>query len=89
LAETQILLRAHAEAAQTAEELRRVPPDHWGDCFNAACYLARCMALAKEDPKLSADKRKELTEAYSNRAMQLFREAVQLFREAIRKGSRI
>jgi tetratricopeptide (TPR) repeat protein len=77
LADTLIDLGDHVQAARTAE---RVPPlmENVEEAYcDAARRLARCMPLAAKDANLSDDKRKELAQAYADRAVQLLREAIQ------------
>jgi serine/threonine protein kinase/Flp pilus assembly protein TadD len=76
LAQTLLRLKDHAELARVAIQLRRVSPNRFRECCHAAHYLARCMVLAKDDARLSDDKRKELTGAYGEQAVQLFRETI-------------
>jgi tetratricopeptide (TPR) repeat protein len=75
----QVLLQLadHAAAAATAEELARFGYDPIGDCYNAACYLANCVALAEKDGKLSPAQRTELAGRYAERAVALLRRSMQ------------
>jgi tetratricopeptide (TPR) repeat protein len=78
LARTLLEKGEHAEAARLAEELVQVSPGTPADSFNAACYLAKCVALAEEDPMMAAEKRKELAQSYADRAVKLLRAAFEI-----------
>jgi serine/threonine-protein kinase len=79
LAKTRLALKDHAGAAQAAVEIRRSCPDPRTAGYQAAVFLAGCLALADRDPQLSTDRRKALTDQYG-------RKAVAILAEAIRKG---
>jgi hypothetical protein len=70
LAETLLRLGEHAGAAEAAAEMCRVFPDRPFDQYNAACFLARCVALAASDPGLGMEKREELARTYASQAVQ-------------------
>src|SRR5262249_28227321 len=76
LVETLLALHDHAAAAKQAETLPRLNAGKAHATYDAACFLAHCMRLADKDPKLPEAKRKELTQAYGDRALALLRQAV-------------
>jgi serine/threonine protein kinase len=49
LAWTLVQLGDHVAAAETAQNLADVFPDHAQDSYYAACFLARCVPLTKEE----------------------------------------
>jgi tetratricopeptide (TPR) repeat protein len=69
-------LGEHTAAAAEAHELARVGFDPAEDCYNAACYLSRCVPLAEKDASLLQPERKELARRYSDQAMDSLRQAV-------------
>jgi serine/threonine protein kinase/tetratricopeptide (TPR) repeat protein len=69
-------LGEHTAAAAEAQELARVGFDPAEDCYNAACYMSRCVPLAGKDASLLQAERKELARRYSDRAMDFLRQAV-------------
>jgi tetratricopeptide (TPR) repeat protein len=75
-AETCLHLGDHAGAAAAAETSLTVGRDPeplvW---YAAACYLARCAALAATDEALTAEQRRETAEPYAARALTLLGEA--------------
>src|SRR5262249_41922002 len=77
LAEVLVELGEHAEAAKTAAELPRLYPDRWRECFAAASFLARCVALARKDPRLSEARRRAVAQTYADQAIALLWEAIQ------------
>jgi hypothetical protein len=68
-------LADHARLAAAAEELARAGLHAADDPHLAACYLGRCVELAARDAKLDEGKRKELAQAYGDRALALLRQA--------------
>ncbi len=67
----------HVAAVETAAQLREAAVEPMEDCYNAACFLARCVMLAEEDSKISETHRKELAHSYADRAMTSLRQAVE------------
>jgi len=60
----------HHAAAPHAETLAGIKDIYGPDnAFNAGCYLARCSALAAEDPTVPADQRQALADGYAARAV--------------------
>ncbi len=70
-------LGKHAEAAKTAGELIQAAVDPANDLYNAACIFARCVPLAERDRRLSESQRKERSQAYTDRALAMLRQAIQ------------
>jgi tetratricopeptide (TPR) repeat protein len=66
LAETLVQLGDHAAAVRAASGLARVYPDRAQDGYYAACFVARCVPLAKED---------KAARRYVEQAVALLREA--------------
>jgi serine/threonine-protein kinase len=77
LAETELKLRRHADAAARAAAYARLLPDRPADVYAAAGVLARCIPLAEQDPQLPEAKQQELARAYGDRAVPLLREVLQ------------
>jgi tetratricopeptide (TPR) repeat protein len=73
-----ILLRLgkHSEAAGAASRLVALVDTSPNDNYNAACLLARCVQLAREDAKLPTDQRVKLAQSYADRAMAALQKAV-------------
>jgi serine/threonine-protein kinase len=73
-----VLLRLgdHAAAVAQAEELPRLFPASRNDNLHAARFLARAVALAQHDRRLSPDRRRAVVERYGERAVALLRQAV-------------
>jgi len=67
-------LRDYAAAAKEAPNMVPISGGAWEPCFQAARYLERCRILATKDPKLSAEQRKELTQAYTRQSWDLLAE---------------
>jgi tetratricopeptide (TPR) repeat protein len=76
LAATYRGLTDHAQVATTAEELARFGYQPARDTYNAACLLCDCATLAGKDGRLAEAKRRELAQAYADRALALLRQAV-------------
>ena len=85
LTETLLDLGEHAAAAEVARELVAVAVDPARDGGNAACFLARCASLAREDQHLAADARGKLAATYEEGAVAALRDAIgRGFRDAAR-----
>jgi len=67
-------LRDHGAAAKEAPKMVPISGGDWKPCYQAAGYLERCRLLAMKDPKLSAERRKELTQAYTRQSWELLAE---------------
>jgi serine/threonine protein kinase len=76
LAGVLIGLEDHVAAVATASKMSAVRPKDKSDAYDAACFVARCIPLAKKDPAASSNKRRELSERYSEQAIALLQEAV-------------
>jgi tetratricopeptide (TPR) repeat protein len=63
-------------AVVIAEELVRVGARPPKDSFEAACGLARCVPLVEKDDAVPGEKRKQLAQAYAERAVKLLHLAV-------------
>jgi tRNA A-37 threonylcarbamoyl transferase component Bud32 len=70
-------LEKHAAAVSTAREYAQEFPDHPADAYNAACFIARCVPLAQQDPNLKPEEQQKTAEEYAGLAMQQLRAAVQ------------
>jgi tetratricopeptide (TPR) repeat protein len=82
LAETCVQMKDHAAAAEAAAGLAGVFPDQPLNDYYAACFLARCVPLARQDARLADPAAREsCAQEYADRA-------VDLLREVIRKGPR-
>jgi tetratricopeptide (TPR) repeat protein/tRNA A-37 threonylcarbamoyl transferase component Bud32 len=77
LANAQLGLRDHAGAARSARALTRAHRQTKEDFLLAAYYLARCMALVKEDSHLPDEDRRALSVRYGELAISLLRQARQ------------
>jgi serine/threonine protein kinase/tetratricopeptide (TPR) repeat protein len=77
LAATRRGLGDHAQVATTADELARFGYEPDRDSYAAACLLCNCVTLAGKDGRLADAKRRELAQAYSERALALLRQAVE------------
>jgi hypothetical protein len=71
LGEINLRLGDSKEAAQSAEELGRIPSTDGQTAYDAARLLARCAALAENDAAQSPDKRSTQVAEYANKAMRL------------------
>jgi serine/threonine protein kinase/tetratricopeptide (TPR) repeat protein len=69
-------LADHARLATTAEDLARFGFKPATDAFNAALYLCLCVTLAEKDSQLASDKRTELAQYYTERALLMLRQAI-------------
>jgi serine/threonine-protein kinase len=76
LAATLLDLGEHATAAGAAADLARIAVEPANDAYKAACFFARCMALAEQENKLSDARRKQLTQSYGERAVAVLRQAL-------------
>jgi tetratricopeptide (TPR) repeat protein len=65
----------HAEAAKVAQKMTGALPKDANAYRSAAVVLARCMALADKDAKLSEADRKAVTKVYAEQASDLIQEA--------------
>jgi tetratricopeptide (TPR) repeat protein len=77
LAEILVRLRKHAEAMNAAAEMAGISPERWEGPYEAACFLARCVAVVEQDEQLSASLSQDWVQTYSDRAVVLLREAIQ------------
>jgi len=68
----------HEEAARVAEEWSLDVSGSIPANYYAACFLARCAALAGKDPKRPEAARQDLARLYADRAMVLLHRAVRL-----------
>jgi tetratricopeptide (TPR) repeat protein len=78
LAEANLRLGEHAEAAAVAGRLPALLPDGATQYFVAAEFLARCATLAADDDRLPPGRRQELRTAYAERALRLLRTGIEL-----------
>jgi serine/threonine-protein kinase len=77
LAETCVQLKDHAAAAEAAAALANVFPDQPLDDYYAACFLARCVPLARQDDRVAdASARESLAREYADRAVEQLREVI-------------
>jgi tetratricopeptide (TPR) repeat protein/tRNA A-37 threonylcarbamoyl transferase component Bud32 len=83
LADTLVQLGDHGAAAIAATELASltvrvadVPDAQWQIYFRAALLLARCAALAENEPLLSETQRQATTQRYGDQAMNWLRQAI-------------
>jgi tetratricopeptide (TPR) repeat protein len=67
LAETLVRLGDHAGAVQAATAMAGVFPDRQQDLYYAACFVARCVALTRNDDRLRRQ--------YIDQAVELLRQA--------------
>ncbi len=85
LAKGYLLLGDHARLAATADDIARFAYKPADDSFTAAGMLSRCAALADKDVALAADRRRDLAQSYTERALAELRRAVERgFRDAAR-----
>jgi serine/threonine protein kinase/tetratricopeptide (TPR) repeat protein len=66
----------HGQLAEMARQLARLDVDPANDAYDAACALSLGVHLAARDAALPEAKRRELAQAYAERALVLLREAV-------------
>jgi len=71
LSEIKIQLGEYTEAAQSAEQLSRLPSADGQTAYNAARLLARCAALTENDRTLPQDRRSSRVADYTDKAMGL------------------
>jgi tetratricopeptide (TPR) repeat protein len=77
LAEVCVQLRDHAAAVEAANLLVEGTPKQAQDSYNAACFIARSVPLARDDPHLNDEPTRRLrVERYAARALSLLREAL-------------
>ncbi len=76
LAEVHLSLGDHAAAARLAEELPPIFQTRGEDYFRAAELLVRCIALAKQDARLSEERRRATAEHHASQAVRILREGV-------------
>jgi serine/threonine protein kinase/tetratricopeptide (TPR) repeat protein len=67
----------HARLAATADQVLRFGYDPATDTLVAASLLGSCLTLADKDARLTAARRKELTQSYTDQALALIRQAVE------------
>lgn len=79
VAETLLRSGDHGAAAHAAAEMVRDCGEQAQDCYDAACLMARCAALAMNDQHLAERDRARLARSYAG-------EAVRFLRLAIRNG---
>jgi tetratricopeptide (TPR) repeat protein len=77
LAATLLELKEHAALADTATDWARAFPEQWQGCFDAYCYVARCVPLALADARLPEDRRRSTAQAYTDRARAILHAAHQ------------
>ncbi len=66
----------HAQAAAVAEEMGNAEYYPAADRYKAAETLACCVAVAKQDPKLTETKRRQAVRAYGDKAMSFLKQAL-------------
>ena len=76
----------HARAVEAADELARFAHDPAEDAYTAASIVVRCLALAREDSRLTEAGHAELTRSYADRAVARLRAAV---RHGFKDGTRV
>jgi hypothetical protein len=85
VAEVFLDLGDHEKAVAAAEEFSRFECEPAADCYDAACYTARCVSLALKDGRPTEAERQKLASGYADRAISLLRQAVSLgFKDAAR-----
>src|SRR5262249_15833255 len=77
LANVLLFQRDHAGAGRAAEDLAGVRPANAEDAYAASCFVARCISLASDDPKLSEAQRRQAAQAHADAAMRLLQATVQ------------
>jgi tetratricopeptide (TPR) repeat protein len=75
LADAQVQLGKHGEAATAVVECLGLYPDSLQELVHAAAVLAQCAAVAANDDQLSEANRKEVVNGYGERAVTLLRQA--------------
>jgi hypothetical protein len=75
VADLLIHSRDYAAAARAACEMASECSDHWQECYDAACLMARCVALVLNDETLTAKDRSRLTRSYSSQAIRFLKSA--------------
>jgi serine/threonine protein kinase/tetratricopeptide (TPR) repeat protein len=66
----------HDELARIAEEFPRLFPDLEDECVRAAWYLCRCTSEVQKDDELPEEERSRLAQRYSDRAVEMLRQAI-------------
>jgi WD40 repeat protein/tetratricopeptide (TPR) repeat protein len=77
LAETLVRSGDHAEASRLAGRVVQGAPDPRMGGFWGAGLLARCMTLVEKDPRLSAERRRQLGQSYGDAALKFLRQAIE------------
>jgi serine/threonine protein kinase/tetratricopeptide (TPR) repeat protein len=77
LAQTLVEMGEHRAAAAAASEFLQAAVEPASDAYRAACIFARSATLAGKDKQLSELERKELVQAYADKAMVALRQAIQ------------
>ncbi|HVS36671.1 MAG TPA: hypothetical protein VMS17_14015, partial [Gemmataceae bacterium] len=77
LAETLLQLKEHAPAAEAARAIPALFPGSGTFEYRAACFLARCAALAGDDSQLAEPDRSRLARSYADESLQWLKNAAQ------------
>jgi hypothetical protein len=77
VADLLIQSRDHAAAARAACAMGDECDEHWQECYDAACLLARCVALVREDGTLGAAERSRLSRSYTTQAVRFLKRAIE------------
>jgi serine/threonine protein kinase/thiol-disulfide isomerase/thioredoxin len=67
----------HAALVRLAADYRRDFPNDANETYNAACYTANAVRLVQADRQLSVERRRQLSETYGAKAVDLLRKAIQ------------
>ena len=76
VAETMTLSGDHASAAQAATEMATDFTEQWQESYDAACIMARCVALVRNDEKLPPRERERIGKSYCGHAVRFLRSAI-------------
>jgi serine/threonine protein kinase/tetratricopeptide (TPR) repeat protein len=76
LAHSLVKAGDHAAAAAATARFLDIGVDPVNDPYEVACLLSQCASLAEKDAKLSPKERKQTSESYANRAIQLLGSAL-------------
>jgi tetratricopeptide (TPR) repeat protein len=76
MAGTNACLKDRAGVIRAAERIRSLGWNPPSDTYDAACSVANCIGIAQRHAWLDAAQRKEAVQFYSERAMELLRDAV-------------
>jgi hypothetical protein len=76
----------HAAMAEIVAEVPRLYPSRGPYYLNAARFLARCVALAEKDGKLTPEQQKQLVQQYGDQAMRMLRET---FKRPYKDGDKL